>query len=313
MPPLRRLLPSLNGLVAFEAAVRCGTFAGAASELGVTGPAVSRTIGRVEAQLGAQLFDRTPRGVQLTADGAELFAAVTKGFGEIERALSRISRPRNAGRKPILLSVSSAFATHWLMPRLGAFHERFPGQEIQLQLMSGPMRGPVDGVDLAMRYDHAPEDGHTVLPLMEELLIPVCAPHFAREGVDGLEVEQSLRMITLREAQPDWGVIFSPASGRSEAEQLSLADYSLVVQAALVGQGIALGWLNTVSLLLAQGKLVPAARSVIRTGRCCEFVIGTSDKRAVLHEIHHWIAAEMAKDIAAIRSRYPELGDLHAG
>lgn len=297
----------MNGLVAFEAAVRCGTFARAAAELGVTGPAVSRTIGRLETYLGVLLFSRKPTGVELTAEGSDLFAAVTRGFSEIERSLNRLTPSRKTGRRPIVLSVSSAFATHWFMPRLAAFHERFPGEEIQFQLMSGPMRGPLDAVDLAMRYDHKREGEQEVLPLMDELLIPVCAPHFAWRGDSDAP---AARMITLSEAQPDWSSVLSPATGRFDMEQFALSDYSLVVQAALVGQGIALGWLNTVSLLLAEGKLAPASQSAVRTGRRCELVVRESGRRPVLREVFQWMKDEFARDVAAIRSRYPHVSGL---
>jgi LysR family transcriptional regulator, glycine cleavage system transcriptional activator len=310
MSKLRRLLPSLNGLLAFEAAVRCGTFASAAEELGVTGPAVSRTIGRLEGYLGVKLFLRKPTGAELTTEGSDLFAAVTKGFSEIERSLTRLTQSRRTGRRPIVLSVSSAFATHWFMPRLAAFHERFPGEEIQFQLMSGAMRGPVDGVDLAMRYDYEPS-GEEVLPLMEELLLPVCAPNFvSTDRADAIGLDPLPRMITLSDAQPDWSSIVSRAGEPFSVEQFALADYSLVVQAALVGQGIALGWLNTVSLLLAQGTLVPASKSVIRTGRQCQLVIGQSDRRTVLQQIYNWIKHELAQDLIAIRSKYPDVSGL---
>ena len=80
MSQLRRILPSLNSLVAFEAVMRRGTFANAAKELGVTSPAVSRTIGRLETHLGLSLFERTPTGAVPTPDGAELFSGISRSF-----------------------------------------------------------------------------------------------------------------------------------------------------------------------------------------------------------------------------------------
>src|SRR5690242_12606105 len=124
MSTIRRLLPSLNTLIAFEAAVRCGTFARAAKELGVTSPAVSRTIRRLELHLGVPLFRRTPVGVVLTKDGDDLFSGVSQSFSEIERTVIRVKGRKKKTRRPIVLSVSSAFATHWFMPRLTQFEKQ---------------------------------------------------------------------------------------------------------------------------------------------------------------------------------------------
>src|SRR5690606_29729217 len=97
MARLRHLLPSLNALVTFEAAVRCGTFARAANELCVTGPAVSRTIGRLEAHLGVALFHRTSAGAVLTEEGSALFSGISASFDEIEKTLLRVQQARRFG------------------------------------------------------------------------------------------------------------------------------------------------------------------------------------------------------------------------
>jgi DNA-binding transcriptional LysR family regulator len=308
MSQLRRLLPSLNTLVAFEAAVRCGTFARAAKELGVTSPAVSRTIGRLEHHIGVSLFRRTPSGVVLTKDGDELFSGISQSFGEIERALIRLEGRKRPARRPIVLSVSSAFATHWFMPRLAQFQCRFPGVEIRFQLINGPLAGPVDGIDIAMRFDHKPDARHDVHTLMPELLLPIRAPHFHEEAETGPLLPAATRMITLSGSQPDWASLFAPAALRPEADELQFSDYTLVVQAALVGQGIALGWLNVVSNLLAEGTLVPASATVVPTNRRCELITRRNPGSRIIGEICDWITGEFRADIDAINARYPDLG-----
>jgi DNA-binding transcriptional LysR family regulator len=295
-------------LVTFEAAVRCGTFARAAKELGVTGPAVSRTIGRLELHLGMPLFRRTPTGVVLTSDGDELFSGVSQSFGEIERTLMRLKGRERAAHRPVVLSVSSAFATHWFMPRLAQFQARFPGEEIRFHLINGPLCGPVEGIDIAMRFDHKPDDRYQIRTLMPELLLPIRAPHFEGEGAEtGTLLPAAARMITLSGAQPDWASLFAPAALGTEARELLFSDYTLVVQAALVGQGIALGWLNVVSNLLAEGNLVPASATVVPTGRQCQLVTGGAASPHVAGDICDWMAAEFREDVARINARYPEL------
>jgi LysR family transcriptional regulator, glycine cleavage system transcriptional activator len=307
MSMIRRLLPSLNTLVTFEAAVRCGTFARAAKELGVTSPAVSRTIGRLELHLGVPLFRRTPSGVVLTRDGDDLFSGVSQSFSEIERTLTRLRGRKQEARRPIVLSVSSAFATHWFMPRLARFQAHFPREEIRFQLVNGPLNGPADDADIAMRFDHKIGVHHHVHALIPELLVPVRAPQYHKwECQEGSSTPSARKMITLSEAQPDWASFFSSTTPEIKTVELLFSDYTLVVQAALVGQGIALGWLNVVSYLLAHGSLVPACAKVVSTSRRCELITRRGGLR-IADEICNWMRAELHGDISAIKARYPSI------
>lgn len=307
MSQIRQLLPSLNTLVAFEAAVRCGTFARAAKELGVTSPAVSRTIGRLEFHLGVPLFRRTPAGVVLTDEGNELFSVISKSFEHIESALITLAERKRSARRPIVLSVSSAFATHWFMPRLSKFQARFPREQIQFQLISGPLEGSVEGVDIAMRFDPKPNEHHEVYALMPELLLPICAPHHEETATKIVpSLRPPARMITLSGSQFKWSSLFSPRTLQNMEDELLFSDYALVVQAALAGQGIAVGWLNVVSSLLAEGSLVPVSQIVLPTGRRCDLVIRRGT--AVAGEICEWIAAQLREDVSAINRRYAGLG-----
>jgi LysR family glycine cleavage system transcriptional activator len=310
MSHFRRLLPSLNALVAFEAAVRCGTFAKAASELGVTGPAVSRTIGRLELHLGMPLFRRTPRGAVLTKEGTNLFSGISRSFGEIEKTVIDLVDRNRPVRRPIVLSVSAAFATHWFMPRLARFQARFPGEEIHFQLINGPLEGPVDSVDIAMRFDPLADANTRVYPLMRELLLPVCADRYqgARNEADDL-LPAAARMISLSGSQFQWRQLFAPDFAGSPEMEILLTDYTLVVQAALVSQGMAVGWFNVVSGLLASGALVPALPQVIATGRRCDLVLPERPRSHAVMEVCDWMVEEFQSDIASIRLRHPEVGE----
>lgn len=310
MSHLRYLLPSLNALVAFESVVRCGTFAKAAKALGVTSPAVSRTIGRLEAHLGIPLFTRTPRGAVLTDDGTALFASVSQGFGEIENGVAKIIGRHRSIRRPLVLSVSSGFATHWFMPRLARFQSRFPGEEIHFQLINGPLEGPVDGIDIAMRFDPKSDASTQVYPLMRELLLPVCS-HFyqgTRSGVDEL-LPAAAQMISLRGSPFQWNQLFASDLSDNEGNEISLTDYSLVVQAALVGQGMAVGWFNVVSGLLASGALVPSLPQVTATGRRLDLVLPRRPHSDVVMRLCDWIAEEFQDDLDCIRRRFPLVGE----
>jgi LysR family glycine cleavage system transcriptional activator len=307
MARLRHLLPSFNALVTFEAAVRCGTFAKAAQELCVTGPAVSRTIGRLEAHLGIALFHRTNTGAVLTEEGRLLFSGISSSFDEIESTLLRVQHARRSGIQTIVLSASSAFATHWFMPRLAAFQEMFPNVDIRFQLISGPLGGPVNGVDIAMRFDHGSGLRYVARAVMPELLVPIRAPHFrCVEASAGAFMRAVDRVINLSNAEPDWSSLFSDDAADGKPGGLQFSDYTVVVQAALLGQGIALGWLNVVSHLLARGNLVPVG-SATSTGRMCELVTARNPT-SIISDICDWISAEFDADLKRIHTQYPELG-----
>ncbi|MGB3388730.1 MAG: LysR family transcriptional regulator [Pseudaminobacter sp.] len=307
MARLRHLLPSFNALVTFEAAVRCGTFARAAKELCVTGPAVSRTIARLEAHLGVALFHRTSAGAVLTEDGSALFSGISTSFDEIERTLLRVQQARRSGVQTVVLSASSAFATHWFMPRLASFQERFPTVDIRFQLISGPLGGTVSGVDISMRFDHDSGPRYVARKVMPELLVPIRAPHFrGAETSAGSFMPALDRIINLSNAEPDWSGLFSDDAAEDKPGGLQFSDYTVVVQAALLGQGVALGWLNVVSYLLACGNLVPVG-PIMKTGRTCQLITARNPETPVVFEICDWIAAEFGADMKRIGGRYPDL------
>jgi len=113
---LRKLLPSTGALFMFEASARHLNFTAAGREFNVSQSAVSHMIGRLEAHLGIKLFLRNPKGLQLTEEGQILARAVTHGFQEVETVLRAFyAKKRDTG--VVTISVSSAFAMYWFMPR----------------------------------------------------------------------------------------------------------------------------------------------------------------------------------------------------
>ena len=117
MVALARLLPSLRSLLIFESVARSGSCSAAAREFNLTQPSASRNIAQLEAHLGVPLFTRTAIGMELTREGQMLYQALGDGFQRVEAALQELSALRD--RKDVVeLSLSTAFVTHWLVPRL---------------------------------------------------------------------------------------------------------------------------------------------------------------------------------------------------
>jgi DNA-binding transcriptional LysR family regulator len=307
MPDLRRMLPSSNALFVFDAAARNGSFTAAAAELNVTQPAVSRMLGQFEEHLGVRLFDRAQGRAVLTEEGELLYRRVVDGFRSIESGLIEIER-RRKGTETVTLSVSSAFTTHWLMPRIDKLQRQFPTVDLRFQLISGALRGAVENVDLGMRFRDRdePQAGGTLV--MKEVMLPICSPAYCNAD-DGESSEGNI-IIKLADTPGDWAQDYprflTKRSGPTK--MLSFTDYAVVVQAALLGQGIALGWLTVVSHWLLTGALVPAADAISTTRRVCEFLPPRNRAmRPVAAEIKDWIVEQMKHEVSQIDRLYPHL------
>ncbi|MDO9526298.1 MAG: LysR family transcriptional regulator [Gemmobacter sp.] len=285
----------------FEAAARHENFTRAAEEMNVTQPAVSRSLAALEDYLGCSLFQRGKSGARLTEEGRLLHEAVKTGFSHIDQGLSRLEA-RRSGKTQITLSVSTAFTTHWLMPRIARCQAAFPELDLRFQLIAGPVSGPIGDVDIAMRYV-GPGDVSGKF-VMHEAYLPVCAPSYlARTS----EPEKR----TFIQLEGDKSSRFTGVEGwadNAENAQLTFSDYSVVVQAALVGQGIAAGWLNVTAHWLNEGQLVPAANRLTRPGRVCRLVTRQdTGNSAPIHAISDWMIEELRADLHATQSAYPDI------
>jgi len=302
MPNLRQKLPSPNALFVFEAAARCGNFTRAAQELDVSQPAVSRMLARLEDHIGVRLFERVRGGIELTESGKILYRAISEGFTGVENAIREIEA-RAAGVEPITLSVSTGFVTHWLMPRMSRLNQAFPSIDLRFQLLSSRGIDSLADVDLAMRFLHDEEIDDNAVPVMRETMVPVCSRGYA-------EAARSDTIIVMNDEQRGWHERFDAFAGqqRQVANTLSFNDYASAVQAALLGEGIALGWLNVVSHWLAQGALLPAEQGVIVTSRqCCLVTPADKPLRTIVANLRDWLIEESRNDVHMVAQKYPKL------
>ncbi|AQH05441.1 LysR family transcriptional regulator (plasmid) [Burkholderia sp. KK1] len=309
MPNLRKKLPSANALFVFEAAARCGNFTRAAQELYVSQPAVSRMLARMEDHIGVRLFERVPGGIELTESGRIMYRAISHGFSEIESAIREIET-RATGIESVTLSVSTGFTTHWLMPRMSRLNEAFPHIDLRFQLISGRIGGPLNDVDLGMRFLHTGEIDENAVLVMPETLLRVCNERYYETAHTDAGRAHGDTIIVMDDDHRGWHDRFSAfaAPAQHVAALLTFSDYAIVVQAALLGQGIAVGWLNVVSHWLAQGALLPAGQKVIVTDRrCCLIMPANRPLRPIVASVRDWIIDEMRKDITIVAKKYPGL------
>jgi len=145
-----RLVPPLPTLRAFEAAARLGGFSAAARALNVTHAAVAQQVRALERDLGTSLINRDGRGMTLTADGEQLGAALTEGFGQIGAAVGRI-RARRDG-EPLTVTMTPSFAAQWMMPRLWQFWEKHPEITVSLRPDWRILDFRKDGIDVGIRF-----------------------------------------------------------------------------------------------------------------------------------------------------------------
>ncbi|HHZ08974.1 MAG TPA: LysR family transcriptional regulator [Rhizobiales bacterium] len=273
MQNLRRLLPSAGSLIVFEAAGRLASFTAAGRELGMSQAAVSYAVRGLEDQLGVPLFHRRHRQVRLTEAGTRFFADVSLGLSHIRKSAEDLRQL--AVGSHVTLSASTAFASFWMMPRLQQFREELPGVDLRIQTADRDLDIVAEGIPLGIRGGD-PQDWPTyeALPLAPEEIFPVAgAGYAARFGLPRTVADlASHRLIHLEEPfreAANWDDWFRSA-GHSFAVAgtgLRINDYALVIQAAMEGQGIAIGWRHLVERLLASGLLVRVTDHVMTTGK----------------------------------------------
>jgi len=255
-------LPPLQTLRAFESAARLASFTRAAHELNLTQGAISRQIRNLEQRLGVALFVRGDRGVHLTPSGVHYRTAIREALDRIARATATVSVSEEAA--PITVGTTSAIASLWLMPRLTGFRRAEPTLDIRVLASDRDFERASDEVDLVIEYDRAARTGDGVTRLFDESVFPVCSPEYLRgrpppAGLDDLLDET---LLVLDDDHPDWlgweeWLRAVGVEHRPRRRSVRMNSYPLLLQAAVAGQGIALGWRHLVDDFLATGSLVP--------------------------------------------------------
>ncbi|WP_278651808.1 transcriptional regulator GcvA [Pandoraea pnomenusa] len=257
----RTELPPLNALRAFDAVARHGSFAGAAAELHVTHWAIGKQIRLLEDWFGLPLFDRRPRGVVLTDEGAALLSDVSSAFESLGTAVVRLrhntARQRISG--VVRVNVPMSFAFCWLLPRLADFHSRYPDIDVRVSTTSRRLRYVADAFDIGVRS--GPEQGAGVVsrPLMPDVRIPACSPALLRrhpiQHVADLRQHTLLHSATTRAAWSHW-LKEAGAPDLRAARHVEFDHVNLQLGAAIEGLGVALASLPLIARDLAEGRLV---------------------------------------------------------
>jgi LysR family transcriptional regulator, glycine cleavage system transcriptional activator len=253
-----------GNLRAFEAVARHLNFRAASEELALTQSAVSRQIQALEDDVGAALFLRHTRAVELTSAGALLLGTVARALPQIDGAVRQIRQ--SAGRRSVSITTFASFASMWLIPRMEVFQRNNPDIDIRIDASDVAVDMDVADVDLAIRYGPATAMPKQAVRLFGEQLAPVMSPWLLKAN-PSVQRPEDLARFTLIEAGDAHRTHLEWLTWRRWFDEQHLLkvtpkrwlyfNYAYqMVQAALAGQGVVLARLPLVSEALAHGDLV---------------------------------------------------------
>ncbi|GAK69752.1 choline sulfate utilization transcriptional regulator [Agrobacterium rubi] len=286
---------NLGWMRILEVIGRRGSLTAAAQELGLTQPAVSYQMRRLEEELGIRLLKRQHRGVELTQEGLRLYGLVSRHVAEIDRMTGEL---KGASRPTVRVHTDYAFSSLWLIPRMQAFRARYPDVHIQIAATQNPLRQNVADNDVLIIFGSRADAEDGGILLVPESVRPVCAPGFFDVPNDTVTPQHlaGLKLIHLESSWPstwfDWpsylagvGVARGQEYGRGD---ISFNTYSLVIQSAIGQQGIALGWAGLVDGLLESGALVGVGPTVEAPERGY-WLVGSKDRKGAALKLADWL------------------------
>ena len=262
-------------------------------------PAISHAVRQLESMLDTSLFKRQHNGVELTEEGEILARHLDKGFGEIHTGLKAILQKKP--KQQITLFVSTALASHWLMSRIARFKHSYP--DIQLRCITQDTDNEVQkgNFDLCIPLGQVSWEGFQRAKFHDEVITLVCSPEYLKRSpsLDKLIDLSNHALIHLEErytSRLDWQKLFDnfDLDYRNSNADETFNDYAIVLQAAMEGQGIALGWKPMVNSLIASGRLVAPLDVEIKTEN--PFYILTPKEKAndkSTQLLRDWLLKEM--------------------
>lgn len=254
---MARQLPPLNSLKSFEAAGRLLSFTAAARELNVTQAAISHQVKVIEEYLGVALFNRYPRRLTLTEQGKVLLPEVIEAFDRVSQAIDTLNREQYS--KDISVRLAPSFAAKWLSPRLKYFWLQYPEIDLRLYHANNPVDFDREEIDIAVTYGKGDWGGVVADKLLSLDFFPVCSPAFLTNDKPLNDIDNLRYYALLHDANyecwQDW-LALAGIDNIDARRGTIIDDTNVLIQAALDGQGIALGSTTFVDDLLESGRLV---------------------------------------------------------
>lgn len=301
---MSRQLPPLNALLAFEAAARHLSFTKAAAELHVTQSAISQQIKALEDHLGLPLFKRLHRALLLTDEGQRYLPALREAFDRLDAATQRLLAQGMPER--LTVSVLPSFATRWLVHRLGRFRELHPELDVLISTSVELVDFSRQAVDVAIRFGRGRYPGLRTDRLMDEELFPICSPAL-QKGAHPLRKPADLRHHNLLhdETYVDWQrwLLAAGVSNVDARRGTTFIDSSMLVQAAVAGQGVAIARRSLAADDLAAGRLVRVFDITLPVELAYYIVCPQSSaEQPKIKAFREWLLAEAARNSSVSES-----------
>ncbi|HYW75143.1 MAG TPA: LysR substrate-binding domain-containing protein [Gammaproteobacteria bacterium] len=295
-------IPSLYGLLAFDAVVRLGSVTDAARELDATQPAISQRLRTLEEVVGIPLFVRSGRRLQPTRAGRRYHDAISDAVIDLMRATRRLQSDARAQGRELTIAAHFGVARLWLLPRMPRLESGFPGTRFEVLPVDVDDSAQMRDADITIRFGDLDARGSNESPLFGERVYPVCSPGFAdAQGLKGTITSEQLARVPLLHMDyedprwMDWRR-WCQLAGLTWPERMPRFphnNYPLVLNAAIEGQGLALGWQGLVDPLVEEGTLLALAPAVER--RSSGYVLGARQPlAAAIAPVMKWILREGA-------------------
>ncbi len=304
---MRRRLPPLNALKVFEAAARHESFTRAAEELCVTQGAVSHQVKALEAELGIKLFNRERQRLIITEAGRDYLVVLRDALDRIAVGTERLIQRQSSG--VLTVSTSPDFAAKWLVNRLGRFAETHSDIDLRISATMHHVDFAREDVDLAVRHGDGNWPGLDVVRLCSEDLFAVCSPKLLSGRNRMRKPSDVLKFPLLHlDDRKDWSN-WLEAAGVVNAEISHgpvLNRASMVIDAAVDGQGVALARTTLAAWDLINGRLVRPFAAALRLSKT--YWVVCPKATSLLPKIttfRDWLLAEAADDVRRLKSLAP--------
>jgi LysR family glycine cleavage system transcriptional activator len=293
-------LPSLDLLKGFVAVGRRLSITLAAADLCLTQSAVSRQILALEEHLGTKLLVRGHRSIAFTPEGERLFRSANSAVQQLQDVIGGL---RRRGRlRPVTITAPVGVVSLWLLPRLGRLQQRYPRIDVRVSANDRVVDLENEGIDLAIRYTTAARAPQGSTLLFEQAVAPVASPALGLKELDTPSRLAGLTLLELDDPRAPWlqWQAWLDAQGWGGARvgtMLRLNYYDLVIQAAIAGQGVALGRMELVRPLVEEGRLVCLAPPRQPPGNVHAWwlVRNSGAPRSEVRDVAEWIEAEAAR------------------
>ncbi len=300
---MARRLPPLNGVKAFEAAARSESFTRAAEELNVTQGAISHQVKALETTLGLKLFHRERQRLILTEAGRDYLAIIRDALDQIAAGTERLLQRQQSG--VLTVSTSPDFAAKWLVNRLGRFAEKHPGVDLRVSATTHYVDFARDDVDVAIRHGDGNWPGLDVQRLYSERLFPVCSPKLVTGRNRIRKAADLLKFPLLRlEDTKNWTRLFEAAGVKADVGPGPVLNRaSMLIDAAIDGQGIALARTALAAWDLVNGRLVRPIDVSLRMANTYWFVCPKAASNVPkVAAFRNWVFAESDEDARRLKA-----------